>query len=202
MTLRSVRLVTALASSSSSLPPQEAPPPSPVPVAAPAGMTDPETATRAWLDTMPPNEKARSDAYFEGTYWLILWNFLLTVAIALFLLATKLSARIRDLAAALTSFRAVQAGIYAIGFAIITWALDLPLNCYEGFVREHQYGMSNQTFGAWFGESLKALTVALVILPIVFAVLYSIFRVAERTWWIWGTIVGIDLTMALTIAGV
>src|SRR5438046_953140 len=173
---------------------------SPTPVAIPAGITDPEAATRAWLDTMPASEKARSDAYFEGSYWLILWNFLVTVAIALLLLTTRLSARIRDLAATLTSFRPVQAGIYAIGFAIIIWALNLPLNCYEGFVREHQYGMSNQAFGAWFGESLKALTVALVILPIVFAVLYSIFRVAERTWWIWGTIVGIILTTALTIA--
>jgi len=173
---------------------------SPTPVGTPAGITDPEAATRAWLDTMPANEKARSDAYFEGSYWLILWNFLVTVAIALLLLATRLSARIRDLAATLTSFRPVQASIYAIGFAIIIWALNLPLNCYEGFVREHQYGMSNQTFGAWFGESLKALTVALIILPIVFAVLYSIFRVAERTWWIWGTIVGIVLTTALTIA--
>src|SRR5437660_1504502 len=151
-------------------------------------------SAEAWLDTMPLNEKARSDAYFEGTYWLILWNFLLTVATALFLLTTKLSARIRDLAAALTSFRPVQAGIYAIGLAIITWALNLPLNCYESFVREHQYGMSNQTFSAWFGEWLKALAIALVILPIVFAILYSIFRAAERTWWIWGTIVGIILT--------
>src|SRR5207248_11805497 len=106
----------------------------------------------------------------------------------------KPSASIPDLSTALTSFRSAQACIYVIGFAIITWALNLPLNCYEGFVREHQYGMSNQTFGAWFGESLKALTVALVILPIVFAVLYSIFRVAERTWWIWGTIFGIILT--------
>src|SRR5205814_7703999 len=94
---------------------------SPTPVATHAEMTDPEGATRAWLDTMPANEKARSDAYFEGTYWLILWNFLVTVAIALLLLTTKLSARIRDLAAALTSFRSAQAGIYAIGFAIITW---------------------------------------------------------------------------------
>src|SRR5213596_1357135 len=201
MILRFVVLVVALATFSSSLPAQETATPSPIAAATPAGITDPETATRAWLDTMPPNEKARSDAYFEGTYWLILWNFLVTVAIALLLLTTKLSARIRDLAAALTSFRPAQAGIYAIGFAIITWALNLPLNCYEGFVREHQYGMSNQAFGAWFGESLKALTVALVILPIVFAVLYSIFRVAERTWWIWGTIVGIILTTALTIAG-
>src|SRR5437764_14174951 len=201
MTLRFVVLVVALVTFSSSSPAQETATPSSISAATPTGITDPEAATRAWLDTMPPNEKARSDAYFEGTYCLILWNFLLTVAIALLLLTTKLSARIRDLAAALTSFRSAQAGIYAIGFAIITWALNLPLNCYEGFVREHQYGMSNQTFGAWFGESLKALTVALVILPIVFAVLYSIFRVAERTWWIWGTIVGIVLTMALTIAG-
>src|SRR5207245_4777707 len=112
----------------------------------------------------------------------------------------KLPARIRDLAAVLTSFRPIQAAIYAIGFAVITWALNLPLNCYEGFVREHQYGMSNQTFGAWFGESFKSLTVALVILPIVFAILYSIFRVAQRTWWIWGTIFGIILTTFLTIA--
>src|SRR5437667_10068239 len=99
---------------------------SPTPVATPAGITDPEAATRAWLDTMPANEKARSDAYFEGGYWLILWDFLVAAAIALLLLTTKLSARIRALAVALTGFRPVQAGIYAIGFAIITWAFNLP----------------------------------------------------------------------------
>src|SRR5438094_2852344 len=173
---------------------------SPTPIATPAGITDPEAATRAWLDTMPASDKARADAYFEGSYWLILWNFLVTVAIALLLLTTRLSARIRDLAATRTRFRPVQAGIYAIGFAIIIWALNLPLNCYEGFVREHQYGMSNQTFGAWFGESLKTLAIALVILSIVFAILYSIFRVAQRTWWIWGTIFGIILTTFLNMA--
>src|SRR5256714_2612151 len=200
MTLRFVILVVALATFSSSLPAQERATPSPTPAATPTGITNPEAATRAWLDTMPPDEKARSDAYFEGTYWLILWNFLLTVVIALLLLTTKLSARIRDLAEKLTSFRPFQAGIYAIGFAAITWALNLPLNCYEGFVREHQYGMSNQTFGAWFRESLKALAIALVILPIVFAILYSIFRVAQRTWWIWGTIFGIILTTFLNMA--
>src|SRR6267378_7481662 len=126
MTLRFVILVVALVTFSISLPARETATSSPIPAATPTGITDPEAATRAWLDTMPSNEKARSDAYFEGTYWLILWNFLLTVAIALLLLTTKLSARIRDLAAARTSFRPVQAGIYAIGFTIIAWALDLP----------------------------------------------------------------------------
>src|SRR5439155_8876907 len=141
MTLRFVVLVVALATFSSSLLAQETATPSPMPAATPIGITDPETATRAWLDTMPLNEKARSDAYFEGTYRLILWNFLLTVATALFLLTTKLSARIRDLAAALTSFRTVQPGIYAISLVIITYTMNLPSNCYDCFVRAYKYGM-------------------------------------------------------------
>jgi hypothetical protein len=34
-----------------------------------------EAATQAYLDTVPPEKRARSDAYFEGGYWLILWRF-------------------------------------------------------------------------------------------------------------------------------
>ena len=41
-------------------------------------------------------EKANSDAYFEGGYWLILLDFLYTVGMMVLLLETKLSARIRD----------------------------------------------------------------------------------------------------------
>ena len=37
-----------------------------------------ETATQAWLDTLTPAQKAKSDAYFEGGYWLLLWDFLST----------------------------------------------------------------------------------------------------------------------------
>jgi STE24 endopeptidase len=172
---------------------QETPSPSPAPVAIPTSITDPAAATRAWLDTIPLDEKARSDAYFEGGYWLILWNFLVTAAIALLLLTTRLSARIRDVAARLTRFRPIQAGIYAIGFALITGILSFPLNFYEGFVREHRYGMSNQTFGAWFGEWLNAAAIAVLILAISLAILYRIFQATGRTWWIWGTVFGIIL---------
>src|SRR5436190_16530033 len=42
---------------------------------------DPAAATQAWLDSVPSNQREKSDAYFEGGYWLILWNFLLTGAI-------------------------------------------------------------------------------------------------------------------------
>src|SRR5690349_12921658 len=193
MSVRLFIFVIALACFSNTLSAQETASPSPGPVAIPTSITDPAAATRAWLDTIPLDEKARSDAYFEGGYWLILWNFLVTAAIALLLLTTRLSARIQDVAARLTRFRPIQVGIYAIGFALITGILSFPLNFYESFVREHQYGMSNQTFGAWFGEWLNAASIAVLILAISLAILYRIFQATERTWWIWGTVFGIIL---------
>ena len=172
---------------------QETPGPSPVAVATPIGITEPAAATRAWLDTIPPDEKARSDAYFEGGYWLILWNFLITAATALVLLITRLSARIRHLAVKLTRFRPIQAGIYAVGFALVISILNFPLNFYESFVRERQYGMSNQSFWTWFNDSLHALEIGVVVLAVSLAILYRIFQATERTWWIWGAVFGIIL---------
>ena len=52
-----------------------APTPFPVPPAA-QQVTDPAAATRAWLDTVPRDKREKSDAYFEGGYWLLLWNYL------------------------------------------------------------------------------------------------------------------------------
>ena len=35
-----------------------------------------DAATEAYLAQIPAAARARSDAYFEGGYWLILWDFL------------------------------------------------------------------------------------------------------------------------------
>ena len=74
-----------------------------VPAAARASARfDAQAATDAWLTTLPPAFRARSDAYFEGAYWLSLWDFLAGVAVSLALLQSRLSARMRDLAERLT----------------------------------------------------------------------------------------------------
>jgi STE24 endopeptidase len=67
-----------------------------------------ESATRAYLATFKPDQKARSDAYFEGGYWLILWDFLYGSAMFLFLLWTGVSARLREFAERATRFRPLQ----------------------------------------------------------------------------------------------
>ncbi|MDQ6808926.1 MAG: M48 family metallopeptidase, partial [Verrucomicrobiota bacterium] len=152
---------------------------------------DPAAATRAWLDTVPANKRARSDSYFEGGYWLILWNFLLGVAIALLLLNSRISARLRDFAERRTAVRPLQTALYVVPYTLIGTVLEFPLHVYQHFFREHAYGLATQTFGAWFREQLIGLAISLVLGTLLIVLLYAIFRRAQRTWWIWGTILGV-----------
>src|SRR5436309_9592183 len=107
---------------------------------------DPAAATQAWLATVPRNEREKSDAYFEGGYWLILWNFLLTVAISIFLLASRISTRLRDFAERAARFKPLQVTFYAIPYLLLVYVLSFPLNLYQNLYREHQYGFASQSF--------------------------------------------------------
>jgi STE24 endopeptidase len=150
---------------------------------------DPAAATQAWLDSVPSNQREKSDAYFEGGYWLILWNFLLTAAISIFFLGSRFSARLRDFSERVTNIKNFQIACYAIPYLLFVYVLRFPLNLYENFFREHQYGLATQSFAPWFREQLLGLALTLVGGTLLVIVLYAVFRRAPRTWWIWGTVV-------------
>ncbi|MGI9071758.1 MAG: M48 family metallopeptidase [Bryobacteraceae bacterium] len=164
-------------------------PPAPtVPLLAqPSTHFDAYAATNAWLDTVPSAARAKSNAYFEGGYWLILWDFLYGATVMLLLLETKLSARLRNLAERLTRFRWLQSFLYWIGFVVITAALTFPLTFYEDFLREHRYGLSNQNFLSWFRDQFIAMLIIVVLGGIAFVILAGIMRRLPQTWHLWGT---------------
>jgi STE24 endopeptidase len=154
--------------------------------AAAGELSDPAAATKAWLDTVPLEKRARSDAYFEGRYWLILWNFLLGAAIMLVLLVTGISVRLRNFAERTTRSRWLQSLLYAAPFLLIVMLATFPLTIYQDFIRDHAYGLSTQTFSSWLGDQVKLAAVAFVVLTIMTMILYAVFRRAPRTWWLWG----------------
>ena len=162
-----------------------------------------DAATQAYMDRLPPDVVARSNAYFEGGYWLQLWNFLLGLAISLLILGGQRSARVRNWAQRVGRKAFLRDALYGGFFALVGWLLSLPLTIYQGFYREHLYGMATQTFGPWFGEQLTALAVSMVITALSVAALYAVIRCSGERWWLWGTLTMVALmTLALLISPV
>jgi STE24 endopeptidase len=150
-----------------------------------------EAATEAYLAQIPAESAARSNAYFEGGYWLILWDFLMGAVLYVVLLRFRWSAAMRDLSERITRFKPLQTLIYITEFSIVTFILGFPLGVYEGFFREHKYGLATQTFGPWLGDQWKALVISTILGGLLAILLFGVVRRLPRTWWIWGSVVAI-----------
>jgi STE24 endopeptidase len=168
----------------------------PVPAAAQAGPNfNAQAATDGWLAMFPPDKKAKSDAYFEGGYWLILWDFLYSAAISITLLTTGIANRLRDIAEKVTRRKPLITFFYWAEYLLITSILSLPMTLYEGFFRERQYNLMNQTLGAWTIDQLKGFGVAAVLGGLVIMALFGVVRKLPATWHIWGAVVAIVFSM-------
>src|SRR5262249_31544243 len=115
-----------------------------------------------------------------------------------FLLASRISARLRDFSQRLTRFQNLQVACYALSYLLIVYVLTFPLNLYENLFREHHYGFATQRFLPWFREQLTGLGVGIVAGTILLVVLYAVFRRAPRMWSILGTIVAVLFMFAIT----
>ncbi len=151
---------------------------------------DPVAATNAYLATVNGAARARSDAYFEGGYWLILWGAVVGIVSVLLPLHFGVVRRLSGWAGRVTANRPTLRGLIFLPiFLALTGIITLPWSIYTDWVREHQYGMSNQTFGAWFGEWATAFGISLLLVPLFFLALFGLWRRFPRSWWAWGTLV-------------
>jgi len=118
-----------------------------------------KAAVDDYLAKVPPAQRARSDAYFEGGYWLLLVDFIYTILVMRLLLRMRWSARMRNFAGRITRSRFLQPAAYWIQFIVVVSLLAFPLTVYEAYYREHKCGLLNQTFGPWLREQFIMLAV-------------------------------------------
>ncbi len=144
---------------------------------------DVEAATQAYMATLSGAARAKSDAYFEGGYWLILWGALVTVGVNLLFLALGWSRRLSDWAARRSRRPFLQSLLWAMPYILVTSLLTLPWTIYTGFVREHQYDLATQSFGAWFGEQIMGLAIGIVVGALLIAGLLALVRRFRDGWW-------------------
>ncbi len=154
-------------------------------------------ATYAYLNLLGEKERARSDAYMEGGYWLQLWGFLYGLGVAWLLLATRLSARMRNLAEGVGGWSWLHTSLYGVQYVLVVSLLTFPLLLYQDFFRESDYGLSTQSFTAWMNDQFTSLAIEVIISSIALTLVYAVIRRARKTWWVWGT--GVSVLLLLFI---
>ncbi len=147
---------------------------------------NPEIAAQKYLDTLTPLEKEKSDAYFEGGYWLILWNIILGISVTWVFLSLGLSQWIRGIAIKAKNID-IQNLISISLYFLFAFLLIFPFNIYQGYFREHQYNLSNLLFGGWLVDMLKILILTLVFGNIILIAIYKAIRKTGQNWWIWAS---------------
>ena len=145
---------------------------------------DPVAETEKLLNTMSPEARAKSDAYFEGGYVIQVWSLLLGLAITWLLLKFHVTVKLRDIAERFFKARYLQGVLFIALFAVVSAILDLPNDYYVGFIREHRFGLSNLTTAGWLGEQVKGLIVGMIALSLIGSLLYLGIRKSPDRWWV------------------
>lgn len=175
------------------------------PSASAAGAPPPATAVteEAGPGSAPvavPEPSPRAVDYYRSgnLLWAVqtLWAF----AVPALLLLTGFSARLRSWAWRRGRVRFFALALYFVGFSVAVYLLDLPLAWYSGFVRQHAYGLSNQSLGQWLGDSLKVLALGAGVGAGLLWLPYLLLEKSPRRWWIYlGALTAPSLALLLLV---
>lgn len=159
-----------------------------IPVAAQTGPGfNVDAATEAYLALLSPAQRRLSDRYFEGGYWLQLWELLWSVGACVLLLVTGVSRRLGDWSRRVSARGWLSTPIYIALLLIALTLLEFPLTVYSDFVREHQYGLSEQPFSGWLRDQVIVIGVDVLVGAIALSLIYAAVRRSGSRWWFWAT---------------
>ncbi|MES2345452.1 MAG: M48 family metallopeptidase [Chlamydiota bacterium] len=89
--------------------------------------------------------------------------------------------------------------VYLVLFAAISQLLNLPLDFYGDYLREHEYGLSTQTLSRWIGNWGIDLFVTMVGLIAFTWIFYLLLKKSPRRWWFYSSLVSIGIMAFLIL---
>lgn len=87
-------------------------------------------------------------------------------------------------------------GIYVVLYLAIIFVIDLPLSYYEGFVRLHAFGLSNQTLGKWLHDAVTRLGVSMAVGFALTWVPFVLMARSPKRWWLYMGLLSVPFLFA------
>ena len=159
-----------------------------------------DTAAQARTETVAvPEPSALAIQYHRSGNALWVASTALSLIIPALLLFTGTSARLRRLAQRVGRRWLLMVALYALLLTLIMALFSLPLAYYEGYLRQHSYGLSHQSLGRWLGEWLKGVAVGGVGLALVLWIPYLLLRRSPKRWWLYAGLATIPIATLLLV---
>ena len=74
---------------------------------------------------------------------------------------------------------------YILLLFLLLDVINLPFAYYRGFIVEHHFELSHETFGKWFADLLKGNLIGYLFGVLLWPLAYWAIGKAPRTWWAW-----------------
>jgi Zn-dependent protease with chaperone function len=146
-----------------------------------------------------PEPTAQALAYHRSGNVLWVFNTAWGLLVPALLLWTGFSARMRDWATRIGRKWFFIVAVYWVIFTLVTTVVDLPRVYYESFVRQHAYGLSNQTIVKWVSDQVASLGITLVIGSLVLWIPYLLLARSPRRWWLYTAMVAIPFIVLIQL---
>ena len=134
--------------------------------------------------SLPPDQLRRAIEYAHAGYWLHFSSEIYAIVILAAIVASGLSARFRDWAAAASQRRFIQALVFIPLLLLTNDLLYLPANIY-GQHLELKFNQSIQSWPSWFWDWTKSELILLVCAVPLTWLLYAVIRRSPRRWWLY-----------------
>jgi STE24 endopeptidase len=194
-TLSAAVAVLLLAAATQSAPPTPA---AGAPVAA-AAAAKPAAVPEPGGPVPVPAASEQAMRYYESGNRVWLVDTALSLLVPALFLFTGWSARIRDLARRVGRKWFFTVALYVVLFSLASFVIELPWGYYTDFVRQHAYGLSNQTFDKWLSDTVKGLLVGLLLGALVAWVPFLLLKRSPRRWWLYTAALSIPFIVLMLL---
>jgi STE24 endopeptidase len=144
---------------------------------------NPEAATRAYIDSLGPEQLAKAAAYTAGNHWLLLWGLVVSAIVTWIIVRAGLLDRV----AARLAGRGpnLRAFLVSAVFLLVSTLITLPWSLYEGWWRERGYGRTSQPLGDYLGQDAIGTALTVLIGALFLTGVYALIRRTGKRWWLW-----------------
>lgn len=112
-------------------------------------------------------------------------SYIVMVIFLILLLYSDVSSNVAAFMETVLHVRALTIlGYFAILYVLYS-VINFPFVYWSGYVIEHRFGFSTQTFQQWFVDWVKSFCVGFLLGGVIFQFIFLITHVSAQLWWLW-----------------